>query len=61
MNKHTNYFERFVEIMMANPDKSHKECYELLENEWQKLVGSRRYKTYDSFRAAKCVYWDNSR
>ena len=44
------FFERIYQLM--NDGKSIKESYEIAEDDYEDVVGERKYNGYDSFRSA---------
>jgi len=48
------YFERFYEIL--EPEMTHKQAWEQLEEERMEVGFTERYSSYESFRNGKCVH-----
>jgi hypothetical protein len=47
------FWKEYSEQMKKDPSVTHEQVYELLENEYQKGTGQRRYANFKSFRTRR--------
>ena len=57
----SRYFERFIELLKEQKDKTHYQIYELIEKEVKHRYGRNKFSSYGSFRKAKSLFYDENR